>query len=170
MQLISMVNTMIGAGPLLPVLPSCCSDCARWRRSAEAKAHSILSWSWSWHAPSPWSKRWCGWAEVCCGGGWAGPRSPCTSSSAKIGDLAVCPPEFLIVRNSSLNFERRLKISQELFRIFSNSRTFHMGGGRAAASGLRGATFGVETKRRTDNLIEQFTLRLSNKPYFTRVE
>ena len=43
--------------------------------------------------------------------------SPCTSSSAPIGDLAVCPPEFLIVRNSSSDFERRLKISQELFRI-----------------------------------------------------
>jgi hypothetical protein len=42
---------------------------------------------------------------------------PRTSSSALIGDLAVCPPKFLIVRNSSLDFERRLKINRELFRI-----------------------------------------------------
>jgi hypothetical protein len=45
------------------------------------------------------------------------PRSPCTSSFARIGDLTVCPPGFLIVRNSSLDFERRLKISRELFQI-----------------------------------------------------
>ena len=35
-----------------------------------------------------------------------------------IGVLTVCrPPEFLIVRNYSPDFERRLKISRELFRI-----------------------------------------------------
>ena len=43
--------------------------------------------------------------------------SPCTSSSVKIGDLAVCPLKFIIVRNSSFDFDRRLKNNRELLRI-----------------------------------------------------
>jgi hypothetical protein len=48
---------------------------------------------------------------------WVSPGSPCTSSSARIWDFTVCPPEFLIVRNPSFDFERKLKISRELFQI-----------------------------------------------------